>query len=107
MVTMGQLWANTSSALATLMFVYTIFKQWFPHVGDHLEPFFQRLFSRFYPYIQITFHEYSGEHFKRSEAYLGSKAISAKTLLLEPRSLKPTQPKEASLLSLAWMIKKR
>ncbi|XP_018457474.2 AAA-ATPase At3g28580 [Raphanus sativus] len=101
MVTMGQLWANTSSALATLMFVYTIFKQWFPHVGDHLEPFFQRLFSRFYPYIQITFHEYSGEHFKRSEAYLGIQSYLSKDSSSRAKKLKANTTKGSKSLVLS------
>ncbi|KAG2264017.1 hypothetical protein Bca52824_071096 [Brassica carinata] len=109
---MGQIWANTGSTLATLMFTYTIFRRWFPHVGDHLAPFFERLFSRFYPYIQIKFHEYSGEHFKRSEIYSGIQSYLSRDSLFEPRSSKPTQPKEAKItdefesVTVWWQSKK-
>ncbi|KAF3593093.1 hypothetical protein DY000_02025757 [Brassica cretica] len=103
MATMGQLWANTGSTLATLMFTYTIFRRWFPHVGDHLEPFFQRLFSRFYPYIQIKFHEYSGEHFKRSEskATSGIQSYLSKDSSLRAKKLKANTTKGSKSLVLS------
>ncbi|CAN7101962.1 unnamed protein product [Brassica rapa subsp. narinosa] len=101
MATMGQLWANTGSTLATLMFTYTIFRRWFPHVGDHLEPFFQRLFDRFYPYIQIKFHEYSGEHFKRSEIYSGIQSYLSKDSSLRAKKLKANTTKGSKSLVLS------
>ncbi|CAN6911109.1 unnamed protein product [Brassica oleracea] len=101
MATMGQLWANTGSTLATLMFTYTIFRRWFPHVGDHLEPFFQRLFSRFYPYIQIKFHEYSGEHFKRSGVYSGIQSYLSKDSSLRAKKLKANTTKGSKSLVLS------
>ncbi|KAH0869869.1 hypothetical protein HID58_076891 [Brassica napus] len=89
------------STLATLMFTYTIFRRWFPHVGDHLEPFFQRLFSRFYPYIQIKFHEYSGEHFKRSEVYSGIQSYLSKDSSLRAKKLKANTTKGSKSLVLS------
>ncbi|KFK29241.1 hypothetical protein AALP_AA7G107800 [Arabis alpina] len=101
MATMSQLWTNTGSALATLMFIYTIFKQWFPHFGDHLEPFFQRVFGRFYPYIQITFYEYNGEHFKRSEAYMGIQSYLSKDSSARAKKLKANIIKGSKALVLS------
>ncbi|KAG2261299.1 hypothetical protein Bca52824_068378 [Brassica carinata] len=101
MATMGQIWANTGSTLATLMFTYTIFRRWFPHVGDHLAPFFERLFSRFYPYIQIKFHEYSGEHFKRSEIYSGIQSYLSRDSSLRAKKLKANTTKGSKSLVLS------
>ncbi|CAE6071571.1 unnamed protein product [Arabidopsis arenosa] len=101
MATMGQLWTNTGSSLATLMFIYTIFKQFFPHFGGHLEPYLHRLFGRFYPYIQITFHEYSGEHFKRSEAYLGIQSYLSKDSSARAKKLKANTTKGSKSLVLS------
>ncbi|EOA25826.1 hypothetical protein CARUB_v10019198mg [Capsella rubella] len=101
MATMGQYWTNTGSALATLMFVYTIFKQCFPQFGDYLEPFFHRLFGFFNPYIQITFHEYSGEHFKRSEAYLGIQSYLSKDSSARAKKLKANTTKGSKSLVLS------
>ncbi|XP_010425637.1 PREDICTED: AAA-ATPase At3g28580 [Camelina sativa] len=101
MATISQLWTNTGSGLATLMFVYTIFKQFFPQFGDNLEPLFHRIFSPFYPYIQITFHEYSGEHFKRSEAYLGIQSYLSKDSSARAKKLKASTTKGSKSLVLS------
>ncbi|CAL9224147.1 unnamed protein product [Arabidopsis halleri] len=70
MGTMGEVWTNTGSALASLVFIYTIFERFFPYsLREHFEPLAQRLVGLIYPYIQIKFHEYSGERFKRSDVY--------------------------------------
>ncbi|KAI3703543.1 hypothetical protein L1987_73694 [Smallanthus sonchifolius] len=58
------------SVMAGAMFIWAIFKQWFPEeLGNHIEKYFQRLVTYFYPYITITFHEYQGDEFERSKAY--------------------------------------
>ncbi|KAL0718615.1 hypothetical protein Bca4012_067938 [Brassica carinata] len=93
MATMAELWTNTGSALATLMFIYTIFNQYFPHLGDNLQPFIQRLTGLFDPYIQITFFEYTGQNFKRSVPYDGiqnylSKDSSARAKRLKANTVK-------------------
>lgn len=90
---MAELWTNTGSALATLMFIYTIFNQYFPHLGDNLQPFIQRLTGLFDPYIQITFFEYTGQNFKRSVPYDGiqnylSKDSSARAKRLKANTVK-------------------
>ncbi|KAL1214828.1 AAA-ATPase ASD [Cardamine amara subsp. amara] len=70
MLQMGEVWTNTGSALASIVFIYTIFERFFPYrLREHFEPLAQRFIGIFYPYIQIKFHEYSGERFKRSDAY--------------------------------------
>ncbi|XP_010450740.1 PREDICTED: AAA-ATPase ASD, mitochondrial [Camelina sativa] len=71
MGTMSEVWTNTGSALASLVFIYTIFERFFPahRLREHFEPLAQRLVGLVYPYLQITFHEYSGQRFKRSDVY--------------------------------------
>ncbi|KAJ9537727.1 hypothetical protein OSB04_030460 [Centaurea solstitialis] len=59
------------SAMAGIMFVWAIFRQWFPEeLGEHIEKYFHKLVSYIYPYLQITFHEYQGDGFERSKAYV-------------------------------------
>ncbi|XP_023739470.1 AAA-ATPase At3g28580 [Lactuca sativa] len=59
------------SVMAGLMFVWAIFQQWFPEeLGNHIQNYFRRLGSYFYPYITITFPEYQSGEFKRSKAYI-------------------------------------
>ncbi|KAL4591320.1 hypothetical protein LXL04_004278 [Taraxacum kok-saghyz] len=61
-----QLW----SLMASVTFVWAIFKQWFPEeLGTHIENYFRKLGSYFYPYITIVFHEYQPYEFQRSIAY--------------------------------------
>ncbi|EEF44984.1 ATP binding protein, putative [Ricinus communis] len=66
----GDMLAQVGSVIASLMFVWAMFKQYFPYeLRDRLEKYTQRAFTFVYPYIQITFHEFTGERLMRSEAY--------------------------------------
>ncbi|KAH0942645.1 hypothetical protein HID58_002282, partial [Brassica napus] len=70
MAIMGEVWTNIGSAVASLVFIYTIFERFFPyHLRENLEPLVQRFINLFYPYIQIKFFEYSGERFERNDDY--------------------------------------
>ncbi|KAI9118882.1 hypothetical protein K1719_009557 [Acacia pycnantha] len=51
--------------IASLMFVWALLQPYLPH----FQKFSQRLVTYVYPYIQITFHELTGERLMRSEAY--------------------------------------
>ncbi|KAK1563468.1 hypothetical protein Q3G72_028008 [Acer saccharum] len=83
MMGMRELGTNVGSVLASLMFVWAIFKNHFPYrLRGPIKKYIQKLVRFVYPYIQITFHEFAGEHIKRSEAfsaiqnYLSKKASS-------------------------------
>ncbi|OIV90259.1 hypothetical protein TanjilG_11987 [Lupinus angustifolius] len=70
MMEFGQIWSQLGSTMATIMFVYTMFEKFFPpHLRTYFRKYTQKFTSLMYPYIQITFPEFSGEHLKRSEAY--------------------------------------
>ncbi|KAI3692173.1 hypothetical protein L6452_31982 [Arctium lappa] len=59
------------SAMAGILFIWAIFRQWFPEeLGEQIEKYFHKLVSYVYPYLQITFHEYQGDEFERSKAYV-------------------------------------
>lgn len=67
---MGELWSQLGSLIATTMFVYAMVERFFPAaLRDSLQLQTQKMVNLFYPYIQITFPEFSGERLKRSEAY--------------------------------------
>jgi chaperone BCS1 len=75
----GEIWTQLSSAITGLVLAWVMFEQYFPHqLRGYLEKYSQKLMSYVYPYIQITFHEFTSERLKRSEAfsaiqsYLGS-----------------------------------
>ncbi|CAN1162817.1 AAA-ATPase ASD, mitochondrial [Linum perenne] len=63
-------WGSLGSAAAALMFIYAMFQQYFPYeLRGHAHRYTHKLVGFFYPYIQITFHELTGDKLKRSDAY--------------------------------------
>ncbi|GLT35413.1 hypothetical protein SLA2020_098680 [Shorea laevis] len=70
MMAMGEMWSYLGSTTASLMFIYAIIQQYCPlHFKSYVETYVQKLVSFLYPYIQITFDEFSGERMKCSEAF--------------------------------------
>jgi len=65
------MWTQLGSSLAGLMFIWAMFKQYFPFdVEEPIKKYTQKLAALFYPYIHITFHEHTGDGFdRRSKAY--------------------------------------
>ncbi|RVW46462.1 AAA-ATPase ASD, mitochondrial [Vitis vinifera] len=67
----GEMWAKPGSLVAGAMFLWVMFQQYTPHqFRSYIEKYSQKLVSFVYPYIQITFQEFSEDRFKRSEAYV-------------------------------------
>lgn len=65
-----EVFTHLGSILASLMFLWAVFRQYFPYqLRSSIEKYSQRLVSLVYPYIQITFTEFTGERLMRSEAY--------------------------------------
>ncbi|PON31345.1 AAA-type ATPase, N-terminal domain containing protein [Parasponia andersonii] len=70
MKVMGEMWSQVGSVIASLMFAYAMFQQYFPYdLRRYLSKYSNKILGFVYPYIQITFHEYSDDRFKRSEVY--------------------------------------
>ncbi|CAN0924397.1 AAA-ATPase ASD, mitochondrial [Linum grandiflorum] len=66
----GDAFAQLGSIIASLMFLWAMFQQYFPYQLRHnIEKYSQRVFSFVYPYIQITFNEFTGERLMRSELH--------------------------------------
>ncbi|XP_050224723.1 AAA-ATPase ASD, mitochondrial-like [Mercurialis annua] len=69
-LTLTEMFTSLGSAIAGLMFAWAMFQQYFPHqLRGYLDRYTQKLVSLLYPYIQITFHEYSGHRMKQTEVY--------------------------------------
>ncbi|PIA32402.1 hypothetical protein AQUCO_04500185v1 [Aquilegia coerulea] len=103
MLGMGEMWGtNMGSSVATIMFLYAIFKQFFPYqLKEHVEKYAQRIVGFFNPYIQITVHEYTGERFKRSEAYIAIKTYLSANSTKQAKRLKADVGKSSSNLVLS------
>ncbi|RVW46651.1 AAA-ATPase ASD, mitochondrial [Vitis vinifera] len=67
---MGEMFGQLGSVAAGAMFLWAMFQQYFPYqLRPYIEKYSQKLVSFVYPYIQITFQEFSENRFRRSEAY--------------------------------------
>ncbi|KAJ9537728.1 hypothetical protein OSB04_030461 [Centaurea solstitialis] len=59
------------SLMAGVMFIAAVFQQWLTEeLGDLLRRYFHKLVNYLFPDIHITFHEYQGDRFERSKAYV-------------------------------------
>ncbi|KAK1259188.1 hypothetical protein QJS04_geneDACA020027 [Acorus gramineus] len=62
--------AGLGSTLASLMFLFAVARQYFPfNLEDLLHRRLLKFTYRIYPYIHVSFPEFTGERLKRSEAY--------------------------------------
>ncbi|KAJ7974471.1 AAA-ATPase [Quillaja saponaria] len=93
----GETWAQLGSLVASFMFLYAMFEKYFPsHLRRHLRPYTRKLTNLIYPYIQITFHEFTGERYmKRSEAYNNIQTYLSKNSSLEAKRLKAEVVKDS------------
>ncbi|KAK4272042.1 hypothetical protein QN277_020645 [Acacia crassicarpa] len=67
---MTTVWAQLGSVTATVMFLYAMFDKFFPPpLRDHLLSYTNKFTTLVSPYVHITFHEFTGERLKRSEAF--------------------------------------
>ncbi|MFS7970723.1 putative AAA+ ATPase domain, ATPase, AAA-type, core, AAA-type ATPase domain-containing protein [Helianthus anomalus] len=101
---MADMLGHLGSVLASVMFVWAIIQQYFPYnVRNFFEKYSQRFLTLLYPYIQITFNEFTGERFKRSEAYSAIETYLGKTTSMQAKRLKAdviknnTQPLSLSM----------
>ena len=93
-MTIAEMWANLGSARAGLMFVWAMYRNYFPHeLQGPIKRFSKKLRNIFYPYIQITFPEYQGDGFQRSKAYVAIERY------LEKHSSKQAKRLKASVVN--------
>ncbi|XP_022774465.1 AAA-ATPase At3g28580-like [Durio zibethinus] len=71
MMMKGEMWSNLGSTMAAIMFIYAMFRQYFPpQLQDYISRYSKKLSNLMYPYVHITFDEFTAEWMKRSEAFL-------------------------------------
>ncbi|KAI5566792.1 hypothetical protein BDE02_13G044200 [Populus trichocarpa] len=64
------MFTQSGSVIASVMFIWAMFKQYCPYqLQNYFEKHSKRVFTFVYPFIQITFNEFTGDRFMRSEAY--------------------------------------
>ncbi|XP_031116233.1 AAA-ATPase ASD, mitochondrial-like [Ipomoea triloba] len=72
MMVMGDVWSQLGPSLATLMFIWTLYQNYFPdQIRTYIITHAHKIYSIFYPYIHITFHEFENDElFDRSKVFL-------------------------------------
>ncbi|OMP08350.1 hypothetical protein COLO4_06560 [Corchorus olitorius] len=103
MVMMGEMWSHVGSTMASLMFIYAMVKQFFPHnLQDYyIEKYFRILVSFAYPYVEITFDEFTGERMERSEAYSAIKTYLSDKSSASAKRLKADVMKDSQSVVLS------
>nr|GLL38794.1 AAA-ATPase ASD, mitochondrial-like [Ipomoea trifida] len=90
MMMMGDVWSQLGPSLATLMFIWTLYQNYFPdQIRTYIITHAHKIYCFFYPYIHITFHEFENEElFDRSKVFLAierylsyNSSINAKRLV--------------------------
>ncbi|KAL4333354.1 hypothetical protein GQ457_07G002180 [Hibiscus cannabinus] len=95
MAMMGEM-LNLGSMMGTLMLVYTVFKQFLPpHLKIYFEKYFHKIVRFIYPYVEITFDEYTGEFMKRNEAYSAIKSYLSDKSSASAKRLKANVVKDS------------
>lgn len=74
MMNRNDMFMQFGSLLATIMFIKAMYEQYLPHqwrnsIHSFIYRYTDRIVRIFSPYLDITFEEYTGERFSRSEAY--------------------------------------
>ncbi|PON59449.1 Spastin [Parasponia andersonii] len=102
MMVMGEMWSQVGSVIASVMFAYAMFQQYFPYdLRRYLSKYTNKIVSFVYPYIHITFHEYSGDRFKRSEVYLAIQTYLSANSSTRAKRLKAHDIKDSKSLVLS------
>lgn len=59
---MADVWSQLGPSLATFMFIWTLYRNYFPvELRIYILTYAHKVYSFFYPYIHITFHEFEGD----------------------------------------------
>ncbi|XP_023541549.1 AAA-ATPase At3g28580-like [Cucurbita pepo subsp. pepo] len=89
--TIAELLASTSSTLATIMFTWTIIRQYCPHnLRQYLHRYLNKFIDYIYPnpYVRIAIYEFLGERLNRSKAFAAVESYLSTKLSDDAKRLK-------------------
>ena len=99
---MSEMFTQLGSVAAGIMFLWAMFQQYFPYeLRPHIQKYSQKLVSFVYPYIQITFQEYSADRWRRSEAYVAIEDYLSSNSSSRARRLKADIIKDSQSVALS------
>ncbi|XP_022773713.1 AAA-ATPase ASD, mitochondrial-like [Durio zibethinus] len=97
---MVEMWSLVT--MGCLMVGYAKFKQFFPYqFPGYFDKYFRKLVSFAYPYVEITFDEFTGERMKRSEAYSAIKTYLSDKSSASAKRLKADVVKDSQSVVLS------
>ncbi|XP_060214584.1 AAA-ATPase At3g28580-like [Lycium barbarum] len=99
---MQDVWTQLGPAIATIMFSWTMYQNYFPHeLRGIIRRYTDKIVSYFYPYMHIIFHEYESEEwFERSKAYVEIERYLSKHSCTQAKRLKANTVKDGQSLVL-------
>ncbi|XP_059670253.1 AAA-ATPase ASD, mitochondrial-like [Cornus florida] len=98
----GEMWTQLGSMVAGAMFIWAMFPQYVPHeFRSYFQNYTQKLVTFVYPYIHITFHEYSGDGFQRSKVYTSIQTYLSANSSSSAKRLKADAMKDSESLVLS------
>ncbi|XP_042497750.1 AAA-ATPase ASD, mitochondrial-like [Macadamia integrifolia] len=102
MIMNGELWTSLGSTAAAIMFAWAMIQQYFPStLRESLTKYGHRFVTYFYPYIQITFHEYTADRWSRSMVYSTIEAYLTSNSSMRAKRLKADAGKNTRNLVLS------
>ncbi|EXB47696.1 hypothetical protein L484_010480 [Morus notabilis] len=102
MVNMGHMFSHVGSIMASVMFVYAMFQQYFPYQFlSYFAKYSDKVLGFVYPYIRIKFDEYPGDRFKRNEVYTAIKTYLSANSSARAKRLKAHDIKDSKSLVLS------
>ncbi|XP_009785318.2 AAA-ATPase At3g28580-like [Nicotiana tabacum] len=102
MMMMQDVWTQLGPTIATIMFAWTMYQNYFPHeLRGHIRRYTDKLVTYFYPYMHIIFHEYETDGwFERSKAYVAIERYLSKNSSTQAKRLKANVVKDGQSLVL-------
>ncbi|PHT55564.1 hypothetical protein CQW23_04050 [Capsicum baccatum] len=99
---MQDVWNQFGPAIATIMFAWTMYQNYFPHeLRGHIRRYTDKLVNYFYPYMHIIFHEYETDGwFERSKAYVAIERYLSKNSSTQAKRLVANVVKDGQSLVL-------
>ncbi|KAL2898402.1 AAA-ATPase ASD mitochondrial [Bienertia sinuspersici] len=105
MMNPNEMFMQFGSVIATIIFMKAIYEQYIPHqwrdsINSYLYRYTERIVKIFSPYNHISFDEYEGGKFKRSEAYTTIETYLSERISMKARGLKANFVKDGKSLVL-------